>query len=114
MEKKIDVADYAARVAGPGKFEGEEPETLYFYERSLEGAGGDVLQAMEDGCGTYSELIETTEEERKAFELYSGGEFFLLEEDEQGFVTGCWLTASEGADVRAEAERRDSLKSEGS
>ena len=101
METKIDVQELKERADGPGRFEGEGPETVYFDDLSGE---GEILQVQEDGCGVYSELFEVNDAERAAFGQDADQAYFLLEQDGQGFVTGEFLTASEAAQVRAKAE----------
>ena len=53
----IDVEKYRQQVedSTPGSLEGEGPETAYYWELFLEGFGGEVVSAMEDGCGEYPE-----------------------------------------------------------
>lgn len=88
----------------PGRFEGEGPETAYFYDMSCSGFGGEILEWNEHESGG-SELFETTEEERIAFGVETVATHFLLSWDSQGFITGEWLTELEAKDARRRAER---------
>ena len=61
----INVEEYEKRTTGPGKFEGEPPETAYFYDRTLDGDGETIEVA---GFGeTPVSLFEITDAEAVAF-----------------------------------------------
>lgn len=82
--------------AKPGKFEGEPPETVYFWLSSLEGGFDEDL-----GCGTG--LCFVTPEE--AAEFHISGPYFGLFEDGNGFVWGAEMDEEE-----AEKERQNHLQ----
>ena len=90
---KINPADYVAH-RRPGKFEGEQPSTEYFYEQMLTGVGdtiymGDFNESLRDvpGREECADLFKIESEEAEAFDLPCG-QWFLLWEDNQGFVYG--------------------------
>lgn len=99
-----NVEHYAqlVRESTPGRFEGEGPETAYYWEMSCEGFGGEVLAGMEDGVGEYVELIETIEEERIAFA--TDEPFALLRQSDQGFISCEFLSRDDAERTRAAFE----------
>ena len=82
----IDVELFRKMVADstPGKFEGELPETAYFYERMMEGDGEDAYD--DEGL-----LFDVNDEERAAFGLNAETTQFSLYVSENGFVYGSEL-----------------------
>ena len=103
MSTSIDLEALRAQCAGPGKFEGEEPATPYYYDLSLNGEG-ESLDSSEDGDG--ADLFHVEDDERAAFGFDADVTAFLLEWDSQGFVRGTPLTAADVTGVHAEVERR--------
>ncbi len=91
----IDTSKYTAHNR-PGKFEGEGPETEYFYECMLDGDGED-LQSEESLV--LAALFQISAEEATAFALFCG-DWFLLREDENGFVYGSTHKTREAAEAR--------------
>ena len=92
----IDVSAYKRQVKGPGQFEGEPPETAYFYDQWLNGDGESYSPDMGDddddegddyGDTPEATLFQISAEESEAFDL-EVGDWFILWEDGQGFVYG--------------------------
>jgi hypothetical protein len=94
----IDPNKYV-RHLNPGKFEGEGPETEYYYELMLEGEGETVFGSVEyeDESAAEAALFHVNAEESEAFDL-SIGHWFLLVEDSQGFVIGSCHESREEAE----------------
>jgi|GEM_PF-3389594 len=92
----------------PGRFEGEGPETVYFYDLTMDGSG-DELSCMEDGCGEYACMLEVDDDEREAFEFPSNVTHFLVTQSEYGFISGTPLTTREADKVRKQYEALDAL-----
>ena len=96
MKTQIDASKYTAH-QHPGKFEGETPETEYFYEQMMQGDGDDIysnfsidpsFEPEEDEQFGYSATIFTVQtDESEAFGL-NHGDIFMIYEDSQGFVYG--------------------------
>ena len=78
----IDLNMWKECVKGPGKFEGEGPETAYFYDCWLNGEGEDHGRVT---------VFVTTEEESATFGLTEM--YFGIEEDDRGFIYGSELTS---------------------
>ena len=87
----IDVQDLKRRVAGPGKFEGEPIETLFYFEQMLDGDGEWVGRWVDPDDETDDEpmfsadLFEVNVEEGEAFNLEHGS-YQVLWTDSQGFT----------------------------
>ena len=81
----IDLTDLTERSKGPGKFEGEGPEALYFYEASMNGEGEDVYDECGEYAGTVFRHADLTAEEKEVFDI-AEGEDVVLTETETGFV----------------------------
>lgn len=75
-----DVAD--GIIPGPGKFEGERIYAPHFSE-----CDGEVLSAMEEGCGDYVCLVTIDDEDRREFPEVGSALYALVVEDDQGFVS---------------------------
>jgi hypothetical protein len=69
------------RITDPGKFEGEPPYTLYYYDCYLEGDRGE----LEYSDGTEHSVYLVSKEESILFDLVEGAKV-LLGQTEQGFV----------------------------
>lgn len=82
----INRAYWAERVQGPGKFEGEQPETAYFYEICLLNSDGESL-VVESDMDYSADLFIVDGEESDAFDLDCGSVFVLVENSD-GFVFG--------------------------
>ena len=83
----INPTHYTAHLH-PGKFEGEQPETEYFYDLMLEGDGETLFPDIDgDICANSAEVFHINADEAEAFNLPIG-HYFLLREDSQGFVYG--------------------------
>jgi hypothetical protein len=80
-----------------GKFEGETAATEYFYELMLEGDGETVIIGEEHEPPDSAELFQINAEESEAFNLPIG-HWFLLKEDNQGFVMGSTYKSREAAE----------------
>lgn len=100
---RIDVAHWTEQTEGLGKFQGEGPETAYFYASSCDGDG--ELLDLNEHESSGSELFETTAEEREAFGADPEHTYFLLVWNSHGFVSGEWLTSEGAAAERARVER---------
>jgi hypothetical protein len=101
----IDVSKYTAH-KHPGKFEGESPETEYFYEQMLDSSGGETMyapQTDDEMEGDYddqtpcAEVFQIDADESDAFDLPIG-HWFLLCTDSQGFVYGSVHPTREAAE----------------
>jgi hypothetical protein len=80
----IDIKQYQS--PGPGKFEGEPPETAYFYDQWANGDGEDHCPTATDNeTGTMYTVFKVDAEESEAFDLPVGA-YVVLWEDPQGFV----------------------------
>jgi hypothetical protein len=101
----IDVDRLTAESEGPGKFEGEGPETLHYYERVGDG-DGDVVQSCEHGGGSLV-ILPVDDEERAAFDFAADVVSVALQEDSQGFVTSWTLTAEEERALRVQVEQEE-------
>lgn len=97
----IDLVRLLDESDGPGRFEGEPPETLHYWERSMAGEG-ESLASSDDGSG--ADVLDVDADEREAFGFGADVVGFLLEWNSAGFVTGTPLTAAEADRVRARAE----------
>lgn len=62
----------------PGKFQGEPPETVYYYYLMMDGES--------DYAGIGWDAFRVTPEEAQTFDIK--GPFFAIEETDQGFVYG--------------------------
>ena len=76
----------------PGKFEGESQATVYFY--------GLAMNGFTDESGDDWDAFKISDEARR--DLGLSEEWFVIEESEQGFVSGC----------EADQETIDRLQSE--
>ena len=74
----------------PGKFESESMETLYFYQRMMNGGGNVHQDPMTDDVFT---VFELTDDEKEFFDLKTP--FFAISESDQGFVYGSELSMTE-------------------
>jgi hypothetical protein len=93
-------SDYMAAALGhdprqPGRFEGEPPETVYFWEAVLNGDG--------DGLDD-STVFRVNALEAYAFEL-ARGDYYVVRERSDGFVVGESMTAADMEAWRADVER---------
>ena len=79
---QINPSDYVAHLT-PGKFQGEQPATEYFYEQMLTG----VDETITNDCDEVASLFQIETEEAEAFHLPTGS-YFLLWTDNNGFVYG--------------------------
>ena len=81
--ERIDVEHWKQVVkdSTPGKFEGEKPETAYFYDAMMDG-NGEIIETGEE----YLTYFELTENEKEAFKL--DGPYFVIECFGNGFITG--------------------------
>lgn len=92
-QDKINPANYIA-YKRPGKFEGEQPATEFYYSQWLNGDGEAIFTESGDE-ETEGTLFYITAEEAEAFNLPIG-HTFLLWEDNQGFAFGeVYPTSSE-------------------
>lgn len=83
----IDKDYYDSRVSHPGKFEGEDPATPYFYDQALNG-DGETLDWQSDGIGNAADLFCFVDsDEAEAFGLEIGSAFVIVEMSD-GFVIG--------------------------
>jgi len=78
------IASYRDSCSCPGKFEGEQPETVYYYSAMLNG-DGEALEDLDEDAGVMSFTISP--EEAAAFSIPEGGRFLLWESNE-GFAYG--------------------------
>jgi hypothetical protein len=90
MKTKVDVAgsydlDKHGRVKNPGRFEGEHYSTVLAYDMVMDGAQDDTLYWPDDTC---VDVIALDDELRKLWGLDQGDAFMLIEQTDQGFVTG--------------------------
>lgn len=82
----------------------DSPETFHYWELSLNGFCGDLLESNEHESSG-SELHAVSEEEQIAFK--TDAPFFLLEWDSQGFVSGSFLSEEEAQRARDLAEENN-------
>lgn len=101
----IDTSKYTAHQQ-PGKFEGEDAATEYFYDQMCNGDGETIWPATigdADDSGMNdepsAELFRIDAEEAEAFGLPIG-HWFLLREDSQGFAIGSVHATREAAEQR--------------
>lgn len=73
--------EYEQEVSRPGKFEGEQPWAVYFWEAALDGCGEDVY----DG-GTLHSLFTVDDDDRKLFPELDGVKRVAVWETDSGFV----------------------------
>jgi hypothetical protein len=73
--------EYEQEVDRPGKFEGEQPWAVYFWEATLDGSGEDVY----DG-GTLLTLLTVDEDDRKLFPELDDVQRVAVWESDSGFV----------------------------
>ena len=91
----IDVEKYREQVKGPGKFEGEPPETAYFWDQMLNGEGDDCSRYVQtdynddpifDDEPLFSgDCFMVDSDEADAFDLEVGS-YVVLWTDSQGFT----------------------------
>ena len=101
----IDVKKYEKLTEGPGRFEGEKPETAYYWEQVMEFGDGEPIYVSyedegdpdEDFHGITFDLFEVDADESEAFDL-GIGDYLLLWTDSQGFIM------THTFDTRGEAE----------
>ena len=77
-------------VKGPGKFEGEQGYTFYFYENMLEGDGEhytDVSDCFGEVYEDYYTAFDITDADTAIFPELKGYKRAFLHEDDDGFVT---------------------------
>jgi hypothetical protein len=84
----IDKATCERDVAVPGKFEGESPETRYFYEVMLHG-DGEIVDAGPDGSPIVE--FELTDADPKWIHDNAETSRFRVYVDGDGFVNGWWV-----------------------
>jgi hypothetical protein len=104
----IDKKKYEEMVADstPGKFEGENPETAYYYDAMMNG-DGEIISFGENEVYT---IFEISEEEKDVFDLHVDMEknpvdYFSIWISEQGFVYGRPMTKTMYDDLVAESEK---------
>lgn len=88
LAMSINVEKYIS--TGPGKFEGEPPETAYYYEQWLNGDGDAIFPLASDDLdnpdmGPEYTIFQVDANESEAFNLGCGS-YVVLWEDSQGFV----------------------------
>jgi hypothetical protein len=76
------LAYYQEQTKRPGKFEGENPLTVFIWEESLDGSL-EFVSDQENG-GVWAEKIRLTPEEQEQFG--TGVSEWIIVEDSQGFV----------------------------
>lgn len=89
-------------IKSPGKFEGEQIATVYFWDQMMDGAQDDTMELDGD---TY-DVFSVSEEEREGFHLFVDTEFYCLQHSVYGFVYGQELTAEELRSFVRQAERQ--------
>ena len=81
------IKEYGFDPRHPGKFEGEPIETLYYYDSTMNGFGED--RGVE---GEMYSIHGVTADERKVFQMPDNIRYFVISENEQGFVYGSAMT----------------------
>jgi hypothetical protein len=76
------LAYYQEQTKRPGKFEGENPLTVFIWEESLDGSL-EIVSDQENG-GVWAEKIRLTSEEKEQFG--ADVDEWIITEDSQGFV----------------------------
>lgn len=109
----IDKTKLDEMVKGPGKFEGENAETAYYYDAMMNG-DGEMVCFGENEIYT---VFEISEEERDVFDLHTDIEknpidYFSIFTSEQGFVYGRPMSKSMYDELVAEAEKFNSEEEE--
>lgn len=84
----------------PGKFEGEQAATVYFYFCGLDGEADDTYDFGGDGSVDLYEVFQVSEEERHAFGLKE--RHYAVHHSDQGFISGWQATGCYLNDLRAE------------
>ena len=85
METTINLRKYQEMVSRPGKFEGESPETAYYYDIGLDGSA-DYTFFQDQSISVF----EVTPEEKDVFNILTP--YYAIEESDQGFVYGTPIT----------------------
>jgi hypothetical protein len=100
MKNTIDITKYTAN-QHPGKFEGEPPETEYFWEQIFNGDGVEIYAGSENDeeDEEYAIVFDVNAEEAEAFNLPIGSTF-MIREDSQGFVYGSVHDSLEQAEAK--------------
>jgi hypothetical protein len=76
------IAYYQEQTRRPGKFEGENPLTVFIWEESLNGCLDTVCDEESDGI--WAQQIRLTSEEKEQFG--TDVDEWIITEDSQGFV----------------------------
>ena len=71
----------------PGRFEGENPETAYFYEAMLDG-DGELFKFKDSETFT---VFKLSDEEKEIFEI--AHDYFAIYISDSGFIHGYKLTS---------------------
>ena len=96
----INPADYTAN-EHPGKFQGEHWSVEYYYERYCDGCSDEEISTDHECDPFCASLFEITPSEAQAFaqDGLTAGRWFLLYENEQGFVTGVVYDSRDAAEA---------------
>jgi hypothetical protein len=73
--------EQAVKDSTPGRFEGEPPETAYYYDMAMNGDGESFLLDDKE----YS-IFDVTEEEKNTFQIKN--KYFVVYSSDQGFICG--------------------------
>ena len=96
-------AEYAERVKGPGKFEGEPACVAYYFDRMLDGGQDETIYEGEDPC----DIFIVSDEDRAIF----GADLpyaIAIWQDNSGFCCSRFFDdAAELDAARAECEAQD-------
>lgn len=92
----IKLSDYTAHQY-PGKFEGENPATEYFYGLMLDGDGETIYPAEDSDFR--ADIFTVDADEAEAFGLPIGS-VYMIREDSQGFAIGSSHPTREDAEKR--------------
>ena len=103
-DQGIDVPRYKEMVRGPGRFEGEPPETAYYYEQAMNGDGEMFFPDLDDSDDDdrFFDGFEVNAEESEAFGLPIGS-WYLIRTDSQGFII--WLNEPNRAAAEASVNK---------
>ena len=90
MKTKVDVAgsydlDDHGCVKNPGRFEGEHYSTVLAYDMVTNGAQDDTLDWPD---GSVTDVIILDDELRRLWDIDVGEVYMLIEQSDQGFVSG--------------------------
>lgn len=103
MRYKNDYAVCLAETRRPGRFEGEPPETVYWFEVAMDGDGDPVMS--EDGEVLLGDLFTLTEEDPEWIRDAAGeSRYFYLRYSDNGFLYGSWLSDEEAKELVGDSE----------